>query len=267
MQWAESDVITTDKYLAAFPQNYYKMDLIHYGRVMEWRGRVYRPPTALSRFIVSGHSDFSITDGLVRNYPLAKWFGVNNQSRRACGIPLGITNNTNETDVHSIYGNVDVMVELASKPREIKNLVYMNFATNTYPMEREKVWNMFRTKEWVTAGIPVNTMEGRKMFLTEMRDHEYILCPRGNGIDTHRLWETLYMGSIPIVIQDVAHAGWQDLPILFVSSWEEVTEDFLRKQLPRFQTTQWNMKKLHVGYWINHIRETYNENRNGSRRN
>lgn len=31
------------------------------------------------------------------------------------------------------------------------------------------------------------------------RSYKYVLCPRGNGIDTHRFWETLYRGSIPIV--------------------------------------------------------------------
>ena len=27
----------------------------------------------------------------------------------------------------------------------------------------------------------------------------FVLCPEGNGIDTHRVWEALYSGSIPIV--------------------------------------------------------------------
>lgn len=267
MSWTKDDVITSDKYLAAFPQHYSKIDAIYYNRPILWRNARHNPPSITARLIVSGHSDFPVTEEFVRRYPFATWFAINNQSRRAFGIPLGITNNTTESELHSIYGNVDVMTEAVNKPREIRNLAYMNFSINTYPIEREKVWNMFRTKEWVTTGNPVNTLEGRKEFLTELRNHHYVLCPRGNGVDTHRLWETLYMGSIPIVIQDIAHAGWQDLPILFVSSWEEITEEFLIGQLSRFQTTNWNLRKLHVSYWINHIQNTYNENRNGSRRN
>lgn len=30
-------------------------------------------------------------------------------------------------------------------------------------------------------------------------NYSYIAAPRGNGIDTHRLWETLYRGGIPLV--------------------------------------------------------------------
>lgn len=34
---------------------------------------------------------------------------------------------------------------------------------------------------------------------SEIRQHRFVLCPPGNGLDTHRYWEVLYWGSIPIV--------------------------------------------------------------------
>ena len=256
MDWNISDIITTDKYLEAFPQNYHKMDVFYLNNSINWRGRVCSAPNVVKQFIVSGHSDFPIVDNVVRRYPGIPWFGVNNQSIYATGLPLGITNNTFESEMHPIYGNVDVMADTVKIPRSIKNLVYMNFAVNTYPIERELVWNMFSNKSWVNKETPTNSMEGRRTFLENARNHSYVLCPRGNGIDTHRLWETLYMGSIPIVISDIAHAGWTDLPILFVKSWSELTEEYLQDQLDRFENTAWNMNKLHIGYWINHIKGT-----------
>ena len=96
--------------------------------------------------IISGHSDFPVTEQIVRRYPFAKWFGINKQTNRIKGLPLGITNDTNESELHSIYGNVDTMVDVVSQPRNIENLVYMNFSIDTYPTEREKVWNMFKDK-------------------------------------------------------------------------------------------------------------------------
>jgi hypothetical protein len=265
MDWSASDVISTDRYLESFPEHYYKMDALTHGRPVHFRQRVCVPPSTQETLLITGHSDYPITDALTHRYPNALWFGVNNQSSRAIGLPLGITNNTTETNVHPIYGNVDVMVEVAGMPRDIQTLVYMNFSVETYPVERRLVLDMFRGKDWVTVGTAVPTLEGRKAFLTDMRNHSYVLCPRGNGVDTHRLWEALYMGSIPIVLWDSAHAGWADLPILFVKSWDEVTEERLRAELPRFQTTQWDRKKLRVGYWINHIRTLYNETRNHPR--
>jgi hypothetical protein len=252
MNWTKDDVITTDKYLAAFPKNYSKTEALFRPGVV-WRGRLVSHPPLNSRLIVSGHSDLSLIEGIVRMYPLARWFGVNKQASRVNGLPLGITNDTDESELHRIYGNVDVMVEVASEPRSIKNLVYMNFSVGTYPSVRQHVWDLFKEKSWVTVGQPVNTLDGRRDFLREVRNHRFVLCPRGNGIDTHRLWETLYMGSIPVVIRDIAHSDWTDLPILFIDSWEQVTEEFLNSQIERFETTQWNMNKLHVGYWIRQI--------------
>jgi hypothetical protein len=75
------------------------------------------------------------------------------------------------------------------------------------------------------------------------------LCPRGNGIDTHRLWETLYMGSIPIVIRHQAFDEFHDLPILFINEWTDVTETFFRTEYMRITNASWNLEKLKFGYW------------------
>lgn len=258
MIWTKDDIITSDKYLVSFPKYYYKMDVIMYNKPIIWRNKIHNPPSHHEKIIISGHSDFPVTDQVVRRYPLAKWFGINKQSSLCHGLPLGITNNTNESSLHSIYGDIDSMLDTVAKPRTIHNLVYMNFSVGTYPHERQMVWNMFKEKKWVTCEEPTNSLEGRKHFLSQIRNHHFVLCPRGNGIDTHRLWETLYMGSIPIVLQNIAHSGWTDLPILFVNSWDEVTEELLIKELNRIQTTTWNYNKLNINYWIKYI---HNESR------
>eukprot|EP00965_Chrysotila_dentata_P239975 6203413-Pleurochrysis_carterae.AAC.2 len=36
-------------------------------------------------------------------------------------------------------------------------------------------------------------------YLEELGRYHFVLAPRGNGIDTHRLWEALLVGTIPIV--------------------------------------------------------------------
>lgn len=53
--------------------------------------------------------------------------------------------------------------------------------------------------------------------------YRFVACPRGNGLDTHRFWETLYRGSIPIVKQSI----WSDLvgelgvPLIAIEEWTE----------------------------------------------
>jgi hypothetical protein len=259
MQWTADDIITSDKYLKAFPNDYYKTDVFYTNHPFTWRDGIQKLPESNARLLVSGHSDYPIVDEIASRYPNACWYSVNTQTPRVNGLPLGITNNTEESELHPIYGNTDVMVDVARAPRSIQNLVYMNFSVGTYPVERDPLWNTMKDKQWVTAEMPENSLEGRKRFLQNARNHSFVLCPRGNGIDTHRLWETLYMGSIPIVRRDIAHSGWTDLPILFVDSWEEVTEEMLREELERMKSKEWNIEKILIGYWIDRIRnESWN---------
>jgi len=74
-------------------------------------------------------------------------------------------------------------------------------------------------------------------FLTECRA---ILCPRGNGLDTHRVWESLAKGTWPIV-QDNAHTQlllqqYPSLPLLTIDSPTDLDMSGLDvpEGLPRF---------------------------------
>jgi hypothetical protein len=257
MALTKEDIITTDKYYNSFPSLYYKTDAMFLNISFDWRGIIVNPPGKNLKIIISGHSDYPITDNLVDQYNPNFWFTVNKQTTRpnVFSIPLGITNDTNESDLHPIYGNLDCMTNVMQEQIEHKNFVYMNININTYPIERQFVWDLFNNKEWVTIGTIENTIEGRTKFLRDIKAHTFVLCPRGNGIDTHRLWETLYMGSIPIVKRDIGYSDFEDLPICFVNDWSEITVEFLEDEKQRIQNTNWNLEKLKMSYWINKINE------------
>jgi len=252
--WTKDDVICTDRILSAFPSSYFKTDVFCMRDPVNWRGCMVIPPPVNQTLIIAGHSDYPITDSIVDRYPRSTWFAVNSESTRVTGIPLGITNDTDESPAHRVYGNIAAMIDTVSTPRSVKNLAYMNFSTGTYS-ERVPLKAMFQAVPWVTHGESINTFEGRRQFLEDIRNHDFVFSPRGSGVDTHRLWETLYMGSIPIVKRHITHAGWTDLPILFVDRWEEVTQERLLAERERILSSTWNFDKLRVGYWIDRIRE------------
>lgn len=49
----------------------------------------------------------------------------------------------------------------------------------------------------------------------------YVAAIRGNGVDTHRHWETLYRGGIPVILRDAWSEGIREfrLPFIEVDSW------------------------------------------------
>lgn len=257
--FSADDIITTDKYLSLENEQivYLKTDTVKLGyEMIFWRNTLHaiRPG-----FIwITGHSDYSIDEAVFNKYQerCTHWYAINKDYRheKLHALPLGITNDTFESEMNPIFGNVGIMMEVMNQPRDIKNLVYLSFTIGTYPAERQYCHDMFVNQPWVTKGKVENTLKGRKTFLEDIRNHTFVLCPRGNGYDTHRLWETLYMGSIPIVIKILALEEFTELPILFVDNWEMVTEEFLKEKYAEMMTKTWNLEKLRFGYWKDKIR-------------
>jgi hypothetical protein len=256
--FTKEDILCSDKFLALESNTvaYMKQD-IFYSRTntINWRGCTHGLRAAPTW--ISGHSDYSITPSLYEKYRSSteRWYTVNKECRAPTlhSIPLGITNDCADSPVHRIFGNLDVMLEVMQQPRLINNLVYMNFVIGTYQRERQPVFDLFREKPWVTREESVISMEGRRQFLQSIRNHKFVLCPRGNGVDTHRLWETLYMGSIPIVVRHVAMEDFYDLPVCWIDDWTQVTESFLEDEYARITAASWNLDKLKFGYWRDQI--------------
>ena len=66
------------------------------------------------------------------------------------------------------------------------------------------------------------------------------------------------MGAIPIVLKSELMPLYENMPVMVVSSWKEVTEEnlekFLKEKLRKFSKDQipWR-SKLWLRYWINEI--------------
>ena len=54
--------------------------------------------------------------------------------------------------------------------------------------------------------------------------YQYILCPRGNGLDTHRFWESLYRGCTPVVLSTpwAKTLSRYDIPLVLLTSWSNI---------------------------------------------
>lgn len=266
MNLSSTELITTDGYLKFCEENnllYLKIDYFRIGSFI-WRGKNCSLETD-DKILVTGHSDFPLTNDISNQFDLV--FSTNNASSNinSYGLPLGICNDCDDSPIHRVYGNKEVVLKIMNKKIDKTNLLYMNFDINTYPCERQPVYNLFSDKNWVLTGIKENTLEGRETFLSEIKSSKFVLCPRGNGIDTHRIWESLYMGSIPIVIYESAHKEFVDLPILFISNWEEINKSFLNEKYEQITKQQYNMEKLKISYWFNFIKikiKELNESRN-----
>lgn len=221
------------------------------------------------RRVVTHNSDIEIDQRLASLRPVnvTKWYAVNStfSDPLITPIPLGIANS------HCVITTkIDDIKDMDTK-RERKKLLYVNHRVSAvdgvtrYPVERTDLMNRFLAKEsigesWFTIGSNCrnNTEQQRggsssrsviEAYLNEMISHKFVLCPRGNGLDTHRLWEALYSRTIPITRYEDGHRNFTKLPILFIKNWSEVTEEFLYKKYEEFLSREWDYSKIRASWW------------------
>lgn len=256
------DILTQDKYMKAclkYPDimEYAKIDCLYNNFV--WRGIITYDNYSITKPVtVFSHSDHPLTDSLLQKYekPFIKHIFSTNADcfdSRVEGIPHGLTEDCNDTDTHPITGNKQILYDVLNSKKEVKHACYMNFRVKTNYSVRAQTWNSLVGKPFVhkklTQDENINLVD-RKQFLQDIYDSAFTVCPRGNGIDTVRVWESLYCRTIPIVKREPAMRYFQDLPILWIDDWNEIESvSWLNKQYERIMDSTWNLDKLKIGYW------------------
>ena len=194
---------------------------------------------------------FNIPDEIPAN--VIKWYSknVNVADPRVESIPTGLENDRWFAGIRK----KEKMLEKIKQPRVIRNLAYINLTIRTNPDERQVIYNLFGGERWTTTEHGTNGKEFDR-YLDNIYNHKFVFSPGGNGMDSHRKWECLYVGTIPIDKRSIDNQFYQDLPICFVDDWKDITEDFLLKEYDRIKSGVWNMDKLNFEYWKDKILNT-----------
>ena len=76
-----------------------------------------------------------------------------------------------------------------------------------------------------TTAAEIRILEKRlspKKYSDIAKKYRFIACPRGNGMDTHRFWETFYRAGIPIVLESIWAKSIKQLGFKFATleTWD-----------------------------------------------
>ena len=108
-------------------------------------------------------------------------------------VPIGIANS------QWLHGNTQALAEIVLKTRHLKksNSLYINLNTTTF-LYRKTILNKLQSLGYKTTQGGLEFSD----YLKELNTYRFAMCVRGNGVDTHRLWECLYLNVIPVVIDN-----------------------------------------------------------------
>jgi hypothetical protein len=195
--------------------------------------------------IITSQSDRKITKKLFNKKPncISEWYSINVhfKNKALIPIPLGLApyRNTKSVILNDFYD---------LKYDNVKDqLIYANFNINTNYFHRSRA-SSYYIKNYKKKLV---SQKNYAEYLKNLKKYKFALCPWGNGIDTHRFWEALYCGVIPITKKHYLYESFSGLPMVLVKSYK-----LLNKIEKNTNYESFDLIKLNMKYWIEVIQRT-----------
>jgi hypothetical protein len=132
------------------------------------------------------------------------------------------------------------------------NKLLITYCTNTHN-SRNNVNILFKNDKYSNFTDFSDKLEYND-YLTKINNYKFVLCPRGNGIDTHRFTEILFMGSVPVVEKNGLSDLYDKFPCILVDKFEDITYDLLNNFI--FDNDKYEMFKKYI--FVNDIKSVLN---------
>lgn len=179
-----------------------------------------------SDFIIVTHNSDKHIDNQYLNYlnddMLVKWYSQNVDlvHPKLISIPIGIANE------QWPHGNVSILNNYIKSNNNKEKLIFSSFQLWTNPVERRYCLNQINNK-----GIHNSPHSDFNSYLNELSKSYFMISPRGNGVDCHRNWESLYLKTIPIVTESINFTHfYKNLPFLVIKDWSELDVSYLTEE-------------------------------------
>ena len=212
-----------------------------------------------NKFIIfTSHEDTPIDEYIKLPYNVLGVHAVNAEfnNDKVIPFPYGVQREL-END-----NRIAILKKEIGKRHKPTKLLYINCGIERNK-EREPLVK-FAYLSWATTRFDKDSKffpyEKYKDFLDEIRDHKFMVCPQGHGMDCHRNWESLYMRRVPVMRE---HPYFRRLmkgfPVLFVKEWEDITEELLIENDYLYkEAKEMSLKKLDLDIIFKSIVASYN---------
>jgi hypothetical protein len=156
-------------------------------------------------------------------------------------LPIGIANSMWP------HGNLSLLNSIIQLNNPKQNFIYFNFNIDTNREKRSDCYNKINTK-----GIPFIQNNSQTNYLANLSTYKYAICPEGNGIDCHRMWECLYLKVVPICKRNILVESLSKIyPIVLLDDWSDLNTEFLNNNYCNYSWETYN--KLSFDFYSEQI--------------
>lgn len=226
-----------EKFLNLWAQNSLidnKQNIFCYGDLLPYLGNrllLFKNPFIL----VIGNSDENFDQKYIYLLDIPKLIKIITQNKnvihdRVIPLPIGLANSMWQ------HGRPDLL-KLAMGQEKTKS-VYFYFSIHTNQTKRQDCFDKL-TKKRLQFGTSMDYGD----YVTELGKHQFAICPDGNGLDTHRLWECIYLKVVPICSKSILTIHFSKLfPIVILDDWDDYT-------LPNQKFSWENRQELYMDFY------------------
>lgn len=159
----------------------------------------------------------------------------------------------------SVYGKTSEkqMLEFSNRAKLPGNKplrILVNAHLNTKNKPASGSYNQRFEMEQILKANPLcdfwTNRESRDRTWELHENYAFELCPEGNGLDTHRFYEALWLNTIPIVKRNSLSKMYSNFPCVIVDNWQDINESMLREKLDKYNIEK---KNLEMGTYMDLI--------------
>ena len=197
---------------------------------------IYIYPKITSKFyLITGVSDYEIDNRYLKyinDEKIIKWIGVNisiQNHPKVYKFLIGFSepDRCRNGTASGISGDQELLFESYKNRKNFNdkiNKIFISYFGDTH-LSRDNINKVFANSQIADFGQKMNFDK----YLEKINDYKFILCPRGNGLDTHRFCETLLMGSIPIIEKNGLSDLLEKFPCIIVNNFSEITLEMINE--------------------------------------
>ena len=248
------------------------MSIYIFSDLLKYFVNIILPNIKYKFVLVTGESNLCVpkeilteqeTYTLIKNPYLLKWFAQNSriqENDKIIQMPIGL-------DYHTFLNNPKHIFKLPQESHIPKKqeFVLLNIINNSIPYYKRipKIFvnfslnddDRFNQKKRALNIIPKellvldNEILPRTIYWEKAVNYTFVLTPSCTGLDSHKIWEALCIGCIPILCVPEFKKLFEELPIIIVDDWTKITQELLDKTLEEFKVRIFNYRKLTLNYW------------------
>jgi hypothetical protein len=177
----------------------------------------------------------------LRRPRLAAWFAQNPAIDHAKlrALPIGIANPRWR---HGDQAGLR-RVQAAALPK--RELFETSFSIETNVEERRYCLEQ--------TGLSLAGRVDHDGYLERLASARFCIAPSGNGIDTHRTWEALYLRTIPVVTRSVLADQHRDLPLIVLDDWSQFRSVEFSEELYDRTIGDWSPDELRLDRYLERV--------------